>query len=74
MPALKTRSQVRQQFNRIGMSIADWARKHNVDQSLTYQVLRGDKKGNRGEAHRIAVLLGIKDGVVQVQKSVEPQK
>lgn len=30
---------------------------------MTYQVLRGDKKGRRGEAHRIAVLLGIKDGI-----------
>lgn len=60
---IKTRDEVRQQFNRVGKSVAAWARQHNVNQSLTYQVLNGNKKGLRGEAHRIAVLLGIKDGV-----------
>lgn len=63
MNRLKTREQARQQFTRTGTSVAQWARRHGVNQSLTYQVLRGDKKGLRGEAHRIAVLLGIKDGV-----------
>ena len=58
-----SREEARAQFNRIGMSVAAWSRKHHVSQSLTYQVLRGDKKGLRGQAHRIAVLLGIKDGV-----------
>jgi gp16 family phage-associated protein len=63
MKHLKTREQVRQQFNRVGMSVAQWSRQHHVSQSLTYQVLSGKKKGLRGEAHRIAVLLGIKDGI-----------
>lgn len=63
MNRLKTREQARQQFTRTGTSVAQWARRHGVNQSLTYQVLRGDKKGLRGEAHRIAVLLGIKDGI-----------
>jgi gp16 family phage-associated protein len=60
---IKTREEVRQQFCRVGKSVAAWARKHNVDEATTYQVLSGAKKGVRGEAHRIAVLLGIKDGV-----------
>lgn len=63
MKAIKSREQVRKQFNRVGMSVAQWSRKHGVSQSLTYQVLSGEKKGLRGEAHRIAVLLGIKDGI-----------
>lgn len=63
MKPLKTREQVRRQFNRVGKSVAQWSREHNVSQSMTYQVLRGDKKGDRGDAHRIAVLLGIKDGI-----------
>lgn len=63
MRSIKSREQVRKQFNRVGLSVAQWSRTHGVSQSLTYQVLRGDKKGVRGEAHRIAVLLGIKDGI-----------
>ena len=61
--SIQTREQVKQQFDRIGMSVAEWSRIHEVSQSLTYQVLNGNKKGNRGQAHRIAVLLGIKDGI-----------
>jgi gp16 family phage-associated protein len=63
MRQVKTREQVRKQFNRVGMSIAEWSRRHGVDQRLTYQVLSGEKKGLRGQSHRIAVLLGIKDGI-----------
>jgi len=35
-----------------------------VDPATTYQVLSGRKKGRRGESHRVAVLLGMKEGVV----------
>lgn len=63
MKRLKTHDEARQHFCRVGMSVAEWSRKNNVSQSMTYQVLRGEKKGRRGQAHRIAVLLGIKDGI-----------
>jgi gp16 family phage-associated protein len=36
---------------------------NNVDPATTYQILSGRKKGRRGEAHRVAVLLGMKIGV-----------
>jgi gp16 family phage-associated protein len=55
--------QAQKQLTAAGMSVAEWARKHGTNRSMTYQVLRGEKKGRRGEAHRIAVLLGIKQGV-----------
>jgi gp16 family phage-associated protein len=61
---VRTAEQVRAEFHRRGISIAEWARQHKVDQSTTYQVLYGTKKGRRGEAHRVAVLLGIKEGVI----------
>lgn len=61
---MKTRDQVRAEFDRQGISISEWARTHRVDRSTTYQVLRGDKKGRRGEAHKVAVLLGLKQGVI----------
>lgn len=55
---------MRAEFDRKGISISKWAKAHGVDRSTTYQVLRGEKKGRRGEAHRVAVLLGIKEGVI----------
>lgn len=61
---MKTRDQVREEFDRQGLSISEWARKHRVSRSTTYQVLRGDKKGRRGESHKVAVLLGLKAGVI----------
>lgn len=64
MSPIKTRAQVRAEFDRTGTSVAEWARTQKVSQSLTYQVIRGEKKGRRGEAHRIAVLLGLKDGLI----------
>jgi len=47
-----------------GLSTADFARRHNLNPSTVYAVLNGQKKCLRGDAHRAAVLLGIKDGVI----------
>lgn len=51
-------------MERRGETVASFARQHSLDPPTVYQVLAGKKKGRRGEAHRAAVLLGIKDGVV----------
>jgi gp16 family phage-associated protein len=47
-----------------GISAKDWAKQHDLSPSTVYAVLNGQKKCLRGEAHRAAVLLGIKDGVI----------
>ena len=47
-----------------GLSAADFAKRHDLNPSTVYAVLNGQKKCLRGEAHRAAVLLGIKDGVI----------
>lgn len=47
-----------------GLSIADFARQHGLRYETVYQVLTGQKKGRRGDAHRAAVLLGVKNGVI----------
>ena len=67
----KTPKQARKELARLGMSVAEWSRLHQVKQGATYEVLYGKHKGKRGEAHRIAVLLGIKDGVI-AQASSQP--
>lgn len=41
-----------------------------MDPATTYQVLAGRKKGRRGEAHKVAVLLGMKLGTITV--TLEP--
>jgi len=65
MPATVTPEQAREALNRRGMSIAEFSRKHDLNKNLVSDLLNGRIKGRRGEAHRAAVLLGIKDGVIE---------
>lgn len=58
-----TPKEARAALDEQGVSIAEFARKHGLKYGITYQVLAGTKKGRRGEAHRAAVLLGLKQGV-----------
>lgn len=64
MPTLYTREQARHELERRGLSIAEFCRAHQLHPNLVSDLLAGRKKGLRGEAHRAAVLLGIKDGVI----------
>lgn len=62
---LKTREQVRAEFTRTGQSVAAWARTHKLNLSLVYEVLNNpERRCLRGQSHRVAVLLGIKDGLI----------
>ncbi|OFJ43022.1 DNA-binding protein [Pseudomonas koreensis] len=65
MPATLTTEQAREALDRKGMSIAEFSRLHALNKNLVSDLLNGRKKGRRGEAHRAAVLLGIKDGVIE---------
>ncbi|SFT49376.1 DNA-binding protein [Pseudomonas marincola] len=64
MHALLTPEQARAVLDREGKTIAAFARQHGLNKNLVSDLLNGRKKGKRGEAHKAAVLLGIKDGVV----------
>ena len=59
-----TRDQARKELDRRGISIAEFSRAHHIHPNLVSDLLAGRKKGLRGEAHRAAVLLGIKEGVI----------
>jgi gp16 family phage-associated protein len=65
MPATVTPEQAREALNRRGISIAEFSRTHGLNKNLVSDLLNGRIKGRRGEAHRAAVLLGIKDGVIE---------
>lgn len=48
-----------------GVTIREWARQNGLSERIVHEVLRGRFKGKYGQAHRAAVLLGIKDGVIE---------
>lgn len=62
---LKTPAQVREEFLRAGVSVSDWARENDFEPNLVFEVLAGRSKARRGKSHRIAVLLGLKEGVIR---------
>lgn len=59
---METGEEVRGEFARLGISVAEWARKHGFASGLVYQVLNGKKRCLRGQSHQIAVSLGLKQG------------
>ena len=54
----------RERLERQGITIKKFAEENDLHVSTVYAVLNGQKKCLRGEAHRAAVLLGIKEGTV----------
>ncbi|NUU34655.1 DNA-binding protein [Pseudomonas sp. C2B4] len=61
----QARKQAREALEKRGQSAKDFAKLHDLNASTVYAVLSGQSHCRRGEAHRAAVLLGIKDGVIE---------
>lgn len=61
----QARREAREALERRGQTAKDFAEKHQLNPSTVYAVLSGQSQCRRGEAHRAAVLLGIKDGVIE---------
>lgn len=61
---IRTSQEVRDEFIYKGISMASWAKKNGFDTATVSQVLSGKNLANRGKGHAIAVLLGLKDGVI----------
>lgn len=59
---LRTLAEARRELEIQGLTIAGWARAHGLRPRSVYDVLTGRNRGKFGEAHTIAVLLGVKDG------------
>jgi gp16 family phage-associated protein len=60
----RTAQEIRADWLRKGLGQNEWARKHGFNPSIVSQVLNGKNTGARGVGHKIAVLLGIKDGEI----------
>lgn len=61
---LVTRSQAREEIRRQGVTVKQWSQERGLKSKTVFEVLSGRNKGHWGEAHKAAVLLGIKDGLV----------
>ena len=61
---LRTPQEARDELQRKGISVSQWAAANGFTVNMVFEVLSGRKKGIRGEAHNIAVKLGIKEGEV----------
>jgi gp16 family phage-associated protein len=62
--SLRTPEEAREALKNAGVSITQWAIANKFSPNLVFEVLGGRKKCVRGQAHNIAVRLGIKDGTV----------
>ncbi|WP_339521608.1 DNA-binding protein [Pseudomonas sp. EL_65y_Pfl2_R96] len=61
---LRTADQARAELKAKGISITQWAIANRFSPNLVFEVLGGRKKCVRGQAHEIAIKLGIKAGEI----------
>jgi len=69
---LKTRAQVREEFARRGQAISGWAKANRYSSALVLAILADNEAAPRyqclrGDAHNIAVALGLKEGEISRQ-------
>ncbi len=62
---MKTLEQVKAELLHKGLSMAAWARKNGVNEELTRRILLGRIECRYGQSHKIAVKLGLKDGIIE---------
>lgn len=55
-----------------GLSVPQWATANGFTTATVKAVLYGNSKGLRGEAHKVAVALGVKNGLVVAAKGFTP--
>lgn len=70
---LKTRTEIRAEFARKGLSYSAWALKNGFSPSLVIAIVNDDeqhpsRKCSRGDSHNIAVALGLKVGEINRAK------
>ena len=61
-------------FHTAGISISQWARDNKFARDVVCNVLYGRSACLRGQAHEVAVALGIKAGVVVKAGTFKPRK
>lgn len=56
---MKTNQQIKEGFERAGITISDWSLEHNFSRDLVYRILNTNRLPKRGESKRIAIALGL---------------
>lgn len=74
--ALRNADQARAELKAKGISITQWAIANRFSPNLVFEVLGGRKKCVRGQAHEIAIKLGLKAGEICVDPAaaLEPSR
>lgn len=67
---LLTPQEVRDEFTRRGISVSAWSKKYGFNRNLANAVVRGDCKCLYGDAHKIAVMLGMKHGEIAKKEGI----
>lgn len=57
----KTSSEVRNDLRREGKTVEEWSKENGFAKRSVQAVLNGHNKGYRGQSHKIALALGLKD-------------
>lgn len=66
---IKTPAEVRAEMEAARTTLAQWARDNDFKYMRVYDVISGRNKGLYGEAHKVAVKLGIKRGPEEAQSA-----
>lgn len=64
---IKTAEQVKEEFKNKGISISGWAKVNGFNREYVHSILAGNHQCKFGIGHKIAVLLGLKEGEVNVK-------
>ena len=56
---IKTKEQVRKEFEQTNMTLSEWSLRHNFSRDLVYRILNTNRLPQRGESKRIAIALGL---------------
>lgn len=62
---LRSVEDIKRDFDERGINAAEWAREHGLKPGVIYEIFSRRSSCKRGEAHRAAVLLGLKEGVIE---------
>lgn len=61
---IRTPEEARAELQRKGITVSEWALANGFSVPIVFEVLSGRRKCIRGQSHRIAVALGIKEGEI----------
>lgn len=67
-PRFKTPDACHAWFRAHGINVSQWCRERGLNRQVVVDLLRGKRKGYRGEAHRAAVALGLKVDPAELDK------